>query len=133
VPDTNVLISALFWRGNPYRILRLGIEGRIKLIISGEIIEEVRDVLRKEEKFELTEGEIEAYCTLLKNHSKQVNPSKKLELIVKDPEDNKFLECAIEGKADYIVSGDSHLLELREYEGINIITPAELSKLIPDR
>jgi putative PIN family toxin of toxin-antitoxin system len=44
VPDTNVLISALFWRGSPYRILRLAIEGKIKLVISEEIIEEVREV-----------------------------------------------------------------------------------------
>jgi|Deesub1362A_J573_1020465.scaffolds.fasta_scaffold05407_2 putative PIN family toxin of toxin-antitoxin system len=64
VPDTNVLISALFWRGSPYRILRLDVEGKIQLVISEEIIEEVREVLTREEKFELSEEEIETYCTL---------------------------------------------------------------------
>lgn len=133
VPDTNVLISALFWRGNPYRILRLAIEGKIKLVISEEIIEEVREVLMREEKFELTEEEIETYCTLLRYHAELVNPSKTLRAITKDPDDNKFLECAVEGKADCIVSGDSHLLELGEYKGIKILTPAELIKLTSER
>ena len=128
VPDTNVLISALFWRGNPYRILRLAIEGKIKLVISEEIIGEVREVLMREEKFELTEEEIETYCTLLRYHAELVNPSKTLRIITKDPDDNKFLECAVEGKADCIVSGDSHLLVLEEYKGIRILTPAELLK-----
>ena len=133
VPDTNVLISALFWRGNPYRILRLAIEGKIKLVISEEIIGEVREVLMREEKFELTEEEIETYCTLLRYHAELVNPSKTLRVITKDPDDNKFLECAVEGKADCIVSGDSHLLELEEYKGIKILTPAELIKLTSER
>ncbi|NOZ59225.1 MAG: putative toxin-antitoxin system toxin component, PIN family, partial [Euryarchaeota archaeon] len=122
-----------FWMGNPYRILRLAIQGKIRLLISEEIIEEVREVLTREEKFELTEEEIETYCTLLRYHAELVNPSKTLRVITKDPDDNKFLECAVEGKADCIVSGDSHLLELGEYRGIRMLTPAELIKLISER
>jgi putative PIN family toxin of toxin-antitoxin system len=99
VPDTNVLISALFWRGSPYRILRLAIEGKIKLVISEEIIEELREVLTREEKFELTEKEIETYCSLLRSHAELVNPSLKLEVVMRDPSSAPISPCSREASA----------------------------------
>lgn len=50
-----------------------------------------------------------------------------------DPDDNKFLECAIAGGADYIVSGDAHLVEMEEYRGIQILTPAEFLVVLGER
>ncbi len=62
--------------------------------------------------------------------STKVTPKENVEVIREDPEDNKFLDCAVAGKADYIVSGDQHLLELNEHEGIKIVTASELLKVL---
>jgi predicted nucleic acid-binding protein len=59
-----------------------------------------------------------------------VNPRDKISMVKEDPDDDKFLDCAIECKADYIVSGDRHLLELRGYPGIKIITASQFLELI---
>jgi predicted nucleic acid-binding protein len=61
---------------------------------------------------------------MIANQAILINPANKLEIIDKDPADNRYLECAIEGEAPYIVTGDKHLLELKEYEGIVILPPA---------
>lgn len=59
-----------------------------------------------------------------------VKPTKKLDIVKDDPDDNKILECAIAGKVDYIISNDEHLLKLKEFEGIPIIKPEEFLKLL---
>lgn len=120
VLDTNIFISGIFWRGNPYKILRMCFSHELSLITSLAIIEELQDVLRTEKKFELEEDDISLYVWLLLSHSILVEPVQKISAVKDDPEDNKILECAVEGKVDYIISGDSHLLSLSEYEGIRI-------------
>jgi len=62
--------------------------------------------------------------------SNMVIPKRKLDLVRSDPDDNKIIECALEGKVDYIVTNDSHLLDLREFEGIKIIRPDDLLKIV---
>jgi putative PIN family toxin of toxin-antitoxin system len=121
VIDTNVFVSAhLIPNGNPAKAIDFWAEDRYELILSKPITEEIIKVLhRKEIKVE----RIERLLSLIFQKATIVAPEKEISVIKNDPDDNKFLECAVSGGADYIVSGDKHLLDLREYEGIKILTP----------
>ncbi len=125
--DTNVLISAILFGGSPRKCLELVIEGEIELYLSKEIIREVEGVLSRE-KFNITEENLRYIISSLDSIAKFVSPKTKLDVIKKDPQDNKILECAIESEADFIISGDTHLLELSEFRKIKILKPADFLK-----
>lgn len=128
VPDTNVLISAIFWRGPPYQVIKGGLEGKYRLILSLEILEELVDKLT--DKFKLPKERVEREATLLLHFCHFVKPKLEVDVVKEDPSDNKIIECAIEGRAKYIVTGNPHLKKIKEYRGIKIIDPQEfLSKL----
>ncbi|MFH0862231.1 MAG: putative toxin-antitoxin system toxin component, PIN family [Candidatus Altiarchaeota archaeon] len=115
VLDTNVFVSGMFWsRGNPNRVLRKCLNREVTLLISQDILDELRGILIRERKFDLSEEDIEVHLELVSMNSELVQPEQKLDIVKDDPSDNKFLECAVAGKADYIVSGDRHL-EKSEY------------------
>lgn len=122
VPDTNIIISSVFWRGNPYEVIRRGILGEYQLVTSAEILGELADKLRN--KFQFPEERIQQLIDILLTYCHVVEPISKLD-VVRDRKDNKILECAFDGKADYIVTGDSDLLELKEFRGIKIRTAKE--------
>ena len=73
--------------------------------------------------------EIHYWESLVPKKSELVVPNKKIEIVKDDPDDNKFIETALEGKAEYIVTQDKHLLKIKEFKGIKIITPEEFIKL----
>ena len=125
--DTNVLISAILFGGSPRKCLELAIEGEIELYLSKEIIREVEGVLSRE-KFNIAEENLRYIISSLDSIAKFVSPKSKLDIIKKDPQDNKLLECAIESESDFIISGDIHLLELSEFRKIKILKPAEFLK-----
>ncbi len=128
VLDTNVIISALLFGGNPDKILNLANEGVIKLIISPFILDETTNVLMR--LFNWVEGEIQAVLTAIQEIAVVVQPQVKLSIIKEKDSDNRILECAVSGKADFIVSGDTkHILPLKEYQGIKILSPAEFLAL----
>jgi putative PIN family toxin of toxin-antitoxin system len=76
-------------------------------------------------KFNLAEEDVNQILLDFSTFTLPVKIKKKLIVVQDDPDDNKFIECALEGKADYIVSGDTHLLNLKEYEGMKIINASE--------
>lgn len=84
----------------------------------------------RERKFGLSEEEIEVLLALVSMNSESVQPEQKLDIVKGDPSDNKFLECAVAGKADYIVSGDRHLLSIIEYNGIRIVDSGEFVRAV---
>ena len=129
VLDTNVIISGLVFFGPPRLILKHVIEGDIKLCISEEIIDEVKGVL-EEKKFNYTPEITTIIRRELISISKLINPRKKLKIIEKDPKDNMVLECALEGHVNYIVSGDTHLLELKKFQDIPIVKPSDFIKIL---
>ncbi len=133
VADTNILISSIFWRGNPYKILIKCLKGEIKLIVSKEILEEVERILLREKKFKLTKMDVSLHIQILLSISELVKPYEKIKIVKKDSTDNIFLECAVEGKAEYIVSGDTHLLELKEFRGIRIVTAKEMVVILESK
>jgi len=122
VPDTNIVISAVFWRGNPYEVIRRGILGEYQLVISVEILDEIADRLRN--KFQFPEESIQELIDILMTYCHIVEPSSKFD-VVRDKKDNKIVECAFDGKADYIVTGDPDLIELKEFKGIKIVKAKE--------
>ena len=126
VIDTNVFISSfLSPKGRPRAIIDLWKKGEVVLCLSVEILEEYIEVLSR---FGLeNEPELKEVLDLFRQHSfcELVVCDDRLHSIDADPDDNKFIECAVVAKAAYIVSGDKHLKELRQYAGIPIISPAE--------
>ena len=124
VLDTNVLISAVLFGGNPRKILYRVIRGNIKLCISEQIIDELKRVLKRP-KFGFSPEIIQLIVNELIMLSEFIIPRIKIDVIQVDPEDNKILECATEGGANYIITGDIHLLELQSFKEIKIVNPAK--------
>jgi uncharacterized protein len=128
VIDTNVILSALYFpRGKPWSIMMLALEGNIRNIVSEFILEEVRHVLGN--KFLWESAQIEKAVASLESFSELVFHDKYIDIIRYNP-DNRILECALAGGADYIISGDHHLTDLAEYRGIIIINPSTFLSII---
>ena len=130
VIDTNVVISALLFGGTPGELINLWKAGHIVPLVSKEISEEYIRVLAYP-KFELTATEIEYifYQEILPFfHVITSNPSKPA--ITSDPSDDKFIHCALSGNAEYIISGDDHLLSFKTFDKIRIVNPSEFLNLL---
>ena len=127
VLDTNVLISTLLFGGYLEPIRKAWKQGKILLIFCQNTLEEFVKVLHYP-KFGLSNEEI-AYLVEIETlpYAKIVENSIELDShILRDKDDIKFLECALSGKADFLVSGDKELLELKEFKGVKIIKAKEL-------
>jgi putative PIN family toxin of toxin-antitoxin system len=131
VVDTNVLVSALLFGGKPGKLIPLWQRATIRPVASKEIIDEYLRVLTYP-KFKLAEEDINflLYREILPySEVADVEPCPRI--IKKDPEDDKFMRCALAGKAKWIISGDRHLLAFKTYQKIKILTPSDfLKKLI---
>ena len=121
VLDANIFISSFFWGGNPRSVLERVISKKDKLFISKEILSEIEDVINRP-KFHAEKNKIEYFIKSIEEISNLITTGKKIKRGSRDIKDNKYLECGAAGKVDYIVSGDIHLLELKRYENINIVT-----------
>lgn len=122
VLDTTVLISAIVFGGKPREILEKSIKGQIQLLLSEDLIRELSGVLEGK-KFKYPPEIMKVIVRELEAIAEVVMPEKKLKIIKKDPEDNRVLECAEKSRANFIISGDVHLLELKEFMGTKILTP----------
>ncbi len=128
VLDTNIFISSLFWRGVPHHIVQRGLGGDFIIIISPEIIKEIGETLYS--KFKFPAEDTRSFLEIIIVNSYLVEPRDRVEVIKKDPSDNKIIECAVAGRAHFIVSGDRHLLDLRGYGGIKIVTARKFSSFL---
>lgn len=113
VLDTNVLVSAIIFGGNPRTIIESIIEGPVHLALSREILDELEGVLARK-KFGMSPEIVRNISNELESLCEIATPTRRVTVTVSDPYDNMVLECAAEAKADYIVSGDAHLLEDRK-------------------
>jgi len=130
VVDTNVLVSATLFGGNPEKILDLAEAAKIEILISEEILEEFTEVLQ--EKFGFSSSMAELAASGIREISTLIIPTQRLSVIKEKEADNRVLECAVEGKAQYIVTGDTkHLQPLKEYRGIKILPPTQFLKAVP--
>ena len=114
VIETNIFVSGFGWEGKPKKILKLLEERKIKNFISPAIIKAVKRVISYK-RLRFPDDLQPEIIEFIYFYSKVVKPEEKLEIIKEDPADNKFLECAVESKAKYIISGNSHLLKLRTF------------------
>ena len=122
VIDTNVIISALTFGGNPKAVLELARKKHIRNTTSPFIIEEIERVLTQ--KFGWQMEVAKEVINDIQGFSHEVNPPETL-AAVKNLPDNRILECAVAGGADYLISGDHHLTDLKNFGTINIVTPME--------
>jgi len=130
--DTNVFISGIFWEGNfCSQIINKWKNKNFDLIISIPILNELIKTLRNF-KIQMPEEMIENWKKLIIENSITVEPKGRIEIIKDDPDDNKFIEAAISGNAEFIITQDNHLLKLKYYHGIKIITPEEFLKVFRD-
>lgn len=126
--DTNILISATFWHGSSEKIIDQAENKDVTLVLSEQILEEYSKVLEyKEIKDKIKDKDLEIKKTMLKIRaiSEIIDINSKINLVKEDPDDNKIIECAIDGNVNYLITNDAHLLKLKEYKGIKIITPEE--------
>ena len=121
VLDTNIFISALGWNGKPKRIFEQCIDGKLELITSPEQMNELRRVMEYP-KFNFTEDQKERLVSIIMEIATMVEIFGKVNIIKDDPDDNMIVETAIVGNAGYIVTGDPHLLQLKEFAKIRIVT-----------
>jgi putative PIN family toxin of toxin-antitoxin system len=120
--DTNVFVSGVFFTGPPYQILKAWREGRVKLIISPEILEEYERVgkILAEEFSSINLQPILDFVTI----KAEIIPAERLsERVSDDPDDDKFLACAISANSKIVISGDRHLLKVSGFRGIKVMKP----------
>lgn len=127
--DTNVIISALNFPGNPSRILDMAAAGEIHLAISDAILTEVERVLQRP-KFGWTQREADDAIGELSAFGDHVVPKQRINVVKDDPTDNSIIECAVASGSDYLVTGDKHLLKIGQYQGVKIVTPAEFMEIV---
>ena len=127
VLDANVLVSGILSpKGAPAKVLTAWQAEQFHLVLSEAVLDEINRVLhypRIATRHRWSEERLQDFIEDLAHLAIMTSGSAHLAVIAEDPPDDRYLECAIEGEADYIVSGDQHLLELGEYQGIGILTP----------
>lgn len=133
VLDTNVIISGTIQGSSSAgAILKAWQEGRFLLVTSETLILEARRVFAHPRilKYRITATQIEKVFYNLRTYGIMTEGKVPVDVIQEDPADNAVLAAAVEGDADYIVSGDQHLKKLRRYHGMKIITPREFARLL---
>ena len=125
--DTNIFLSALTFGGKPEVVFEMVRSGQLQLFVSSAILAEVASILKS--KFSRDEEDIREALMVVGRHAELVKPGHRLR-VFEDDADNRVLECAVEGRAEWIISGDHHLLDLREFQGIPIV---RVSEFLPDQ
>lgn len=131
VIDTNVIISALFWTGKPKQLFNKARRGEITFLTSQNLLDELQEVLvRADKPFRLSAEEanravaaIREPATIVETHSRVT--------VCQDEMDNRVLECAVDGSAERIISGDFDLLRLGSFQGIPIVAVADFMRKPP--
>jgi putative PIN family toxin of toxin-antitoxin system len=128
--DTNVLISVLIKAGKP-RDLLFRMANEEILVLSKDIIEEFLTVTQEARiRKYVNSRDVEVFLSFLSTHAKLVRVSSKFSVVEADPADDVILRTAYDAKANYVVSGDGHLLSLGEFRGIRIVTIDEMMQLL---
>lgn len=134
VVDKNVIVSgAIRKSGPPFAIVSAWRDGQFILVTSRSLILEVAKVLnypKIKKKYALREDQIEKAVKNLENYSVITPGRLSVRVIKEDPDDDMIIQAALEGEAEYIVSGDRHLKALRDYHGIQIVSPTAFLRIL---
>lgn len=128
--DTNILISALVFGGKPKQILQLTINHTIKTFISPPILAEFIDVLLR--KFHYSRDRAQAQEKQIKETFQLVYPTLSVNILADEP-DNRVLEAALTAGAEFIVTGDKELLDLKSFRGVKILNPTDFLKVLSSK
>ena len=138
VLDANVVISALITpQGAMAQVLDFWKQGVYELVLSPEVLDEIARVAhypRIQERYRLDDAQIDEFIRLLGEEATLIQPSFRVQTVVEDPDDDRYVECAVAAGADLIVTGDAHLLKLGDYQGIRMTKPGDfllLLRLLP--
>ena len=122
--DTNVLLSATLWDGSVAQKLLFDlIKQNVEIYTTTEILSEYQEVLKRD--FDFSDEEVAEIMEKVLAFVTLVNPTKRVKVVKKDPDDDIIIECALESNSKYVITYDKHLLNLKEYHGIQIIKPEE--------
>jgi uncharacterized protein len=121
VIDTNVVLSAILFGGKPKQVLEMALSGNIQLAISESLVKELQGVLQRP-KFELSAQLVQTIVSEYANIASWIEPAEHFKVVVDDPSDNYFIDCAVAAKADYLITGDKHLLNLGTFKMIKIVS-----------
>jgi putative PIN family toxin of toxin-antitoxin system len=129
VVDTNLIVSGVFWGGNPYKLLEHWVAESFQVAVTGPVLDEYVRVLRdlSDTQPDLARDWIDFITT----SAHFVEPTLSVKLC-RDPADDKFLACALSAGADFLVSGDADLLTMRDIHGIPIVTVRDFLEKLPE-
>lgn len=119
--DTNIYVSAVLFGGKPKEIIDLARHKKVEIVISEYILWEIREVLSR--KFNIPQSRLNKIEHDILSLARLVNVSSKIEVVVEHPADNAILACAVDGRADAVITGDKHLISLKKYQGMPVLTP----------
>ncbi len=126
--DTNFLISATQWDYSvAHKLLKKLIMLNVRVFTTKELLGEFSEVLERD--FKYSKDEISNIAEKILCFVELIEPKQKVDVVKEDPDDNKVIECAIESESEYIITYDKHLLKIKEFRGIKIITPDEFNKI----
>lgn len=128
--DTNVLVAAFVTEGVCAKLLGRARRKQLDLVISPFILKEFENVLLK--KLSASKEQIRMATQLVSEAGQMVSPASRVSGVCRDPDDDQILSCALSAEADYLVTGDSDLLELKEFRGIRVLTPGAFELLFED-
>jgi len=124
VLDTNIFISSFYWPGNPRKVFDRITNGIDELYIIDEILNEIVSVMIRS-KFNTNDDKIKEYVKIIESYSIKLSSKKISEDVSRDKDDNKIIQCGLDGDVDYIITGDKDLLILKEHKKIKIVNPKE--------
>jgi putative PIN family toxin of toxin-antitoxin system len=128
VVDTNVYVSGLLWTGLPHDLLSAAEAGQLTLVATPAIIEEVREVLARPKfatRMRTLTTSVDELLESLLGIVQILQEPKVVRVVRADPDDDKFIACAVAARVRWLVSSDTHLLSLRRYKSIRIVTPQQ--------
>ena len=131
VLDANIYISSIFWElGNPHKIIKKALDKKIQAFITLEILQDVEKVMRRD--FNEPEEMIKGQISLILTYAEIVAPKDVGNAVKEDSDDDMILRCSKSINADYIVSGDRHLLKLKKFQNTKIVLPKEFMDILSE-
>ena len=136
VADTNVVVSALLWRGTPYALFKAAEDHELEFSTSRALLDELEEVLARRKLTKAIRVTGSTRVDLLKDYQELahiVTPAQTRRIVLADVDDDAVIACALAAHADLIVSGDKRLRNIKTYQGIPIVSPAEALVRLPQR
>ena len=133
VLDTNVIISGWLWSGSPRQVLNIARQRQVQTVISEALLDELRDVLHRPkfaDRLNWIEKTVEEILTEYLQFAEVVEQVEIMPVINRDPDDDAVLACAIGGNVHYIVTGDNHLLTLKNFREVRIVDVNQFVNII---